>query len=146
MPSDNLILPTELSYSFYDILNFRGPDDKSPQIQYIRTEKKLAFSLFGAAGMRADIQDLEKRTKSVLLTKYLYFEIIRYKNAQFDHALSQTLGEDTGTRAHSRINKKKDPAKDASVPALVNTTKNARESGMEVQPPNVLYKDATFDF
>ena len=95
--------------------------------------------------MRADIQDLEKRTKSVLLTKYPYFEIICYQNAQFDHALSQTLGEATGTRAHSRINKKQDPAKGASVPTLVNTTKNARESRMEVQPPNVLSKDATFD-
>lgn len=145
LPDNALILPTGSSNSLYEALNFRGPDAESHQVEYIRTEKIIEFSIFGAAAMRADLQDLERRAKNVLLTKYQYFEIIRYKNAQFDHALGQTLGEGTGTRAHPSINKKQDPVKGASVPALFNTAKNARESGMEVQPPNVLYKTSTSD-
>ena len=77
LPDNALILPTGSSNSLYEAFNFRGPDGESHQVEYIRTEKIIEFSIFGAAAMRADLQDLERRAKNVLLTKYQYFEIIR---------------------------------------------------------------------
>lgn len=125
LPPTTLVLPTRLSTDLYTSFIFDGPDQTQYKGLYTRQEKTITFNIFSHAGARLEIDTLERYVKAHLRNRFRYSDMIitRDPKAQFDHAVGTLMGLATGTRAHSSINKRYDPAKGAPVPALVNTAK-----------------------